>query len=590
MYSLYNEIVDNVFTLKEHEGRSKVTSLEEAIENNIKPGMSLFVSQEAGAAMCQVLRQFWGTKPEFELIISSTWGTHAANLVHAGLIRKLIFTNCSDFYPLPSPSKVMQSAYKRKAIELENWSTLSFQLRLIAGALGTNFFPTKSIVGSSMADDNSDSFTVIDNPFKNGDKIGLVKSLNPDIAIVHGWAADCYGNTITNPFFLENSLWGARASTNGVIVTVEKVVSTEYVRQHSPLVRIAGHLVKSVSLVPFGAHPLSMHNHFLKDFDGYGQDDDFLVAFKKASRHTDMLDRWIKDWVLNCTDHEDYLNKLGHSRILKLKALVDQNVWKQNLQSVIDDISSIEECGSNEMMIVAASRYIRKRVIKTGCKIIFGGIGIAGLACWVAFYQLRSEGYDIDLVPAGIGFAPRPGDPFLLNPTNIPTAKMFSDPLEIHGAFVSGTNNSCFGVLGVGQIDKYGNINSTKISDEIYLSGSGGGNDIASGAREIAAVAYQSTERFVENVSYITCPGEKIRALISNKGIFEKLEGDNEFTLTGYLSNNKFTAEEEIIKDIKNSCGWRLKVSPDLEQVSSLLPEELAILRLLDPRGNFRDS
>ena len=590
MDSYYNEIVDNVFTLKEHEGQSKVTSLEEAIERNVKPGMSLFISQEAGAAMCQILRQFWGTKPEFKLIISSTWGTHVANLVHAGLIRKLVFTNCSDFYPLPSPSKVIQAAYKRKAIELENWSTLSFQLRLMAGALGTNFFPTKSIVGSTMADDNSDSFVVIDNPFKNGEKIGLVKSLNPDIAIVHGWAADCYGNTITNPYFLENSHWGARASTNGVIVTVERIVSTEYIRQHSPSVRIAGHLVKSVSLVPFGAHPLSMHNHSLKDFDGYGQDDDFLIAYKETNRDSDMLDRWIKDWVLDCIDQEDYLNKLGYSRILKLKGLVDQNVWKYNLQSVIDDISSSEGHGLNEMMIVAASRYIRRRVIETGCKIIFGGIGVSGLASWLAFYQLRSEGYDVDLVPAGIGFAPRPGDPFILNPTNIPTAKMFADPLEIHGAFASGANNSCLGVLGVGQIDKYGNINSTKISDEVYLSGSGGGNDIASGAREIAAVAYQSTERFVDNVSYITCPGKRIRALISNKGIFEKLEGDKEFTLTGYFSDNQFTAEEEIIKDIKNNCGWMLKVSSELEQISSPLFEELAILRLLDPDRHFRGS
>jgi len=27
-------------------------------------------------------------------------------------------------------------------------------------------------------------------------KIGVIKALNPDLSIIHGYAADCYGNTI----------------------------------------------------------------------------------------------------------------------------------------------------------------------------------------------------------------------------------------------------------------------------------------------------------------------------------------------------------------------------------------------------------
>ena len=41
-----------------------------------------------------------------------------------------------------------------------------------------------------------DAFKVIDDPFGSGKKIGIIKALNPDLSIIHGYAADRYGNTI----------------------------------------------------------------------------------------------------------------------------------------------------------------------------------------------------------------------------------------------------------------------------------------------------------------------------------------------------------------------------------------------------------
>ena len=59
------------------------------------------------------------------------------------------------------------------------------------------------------------------------------------------------------------------------------------------------------------------------------------------------------------------------------------------------------------------------------------------------------------------------------------TAKMMSDSLDLHWVGVGGVNSQCLGVLGAGQIDKNGNINSTIIrsrkGDDIYLAGAGGG-------------------------------------------------------------------------------------------------------------------
>jgi len=48
---------------------------------------------------------------------------------------------------------------------------------------------------------------------------------------------------------------GALGSQKGIIATVEKIVSTEFIREHSSFVSVPAYFVKSVSVVPFGAHP-----------------------------------------------------------------------------------------------------------------------------------------------------------------------------------------------------------------------------------------------------------------------------------------------------------------------------------------------
>jgi len=78
-------------------------------------------------------------------------------------------------------------------------------------------FPTKSMMGTTIAEDNQESFRVIDDPFGSGKQIGIIKALNPDLTIIHGWAADRYGNTI---LCQGNSIvdeWSALASKNEIV-------------------------------------------------------------------------------------------------------------------------------------------------------------------------------------------------------------------------------------------------------------------------------------------------------------------------------------------------------------------------------------
>jgi len=136
-------------------------------------------------------------------------------------------------------------------------------------------------------------------------------------------------------------------------------------------------------------------------------------------------------------------------------------------------------------------------------------------------------------------------------------------------------------------VDRYGNINSTRISEELYLTGSGGANDVASGAREVLLVMQQSQRRFVEKVAYITAPGDRVRTLVSSLGVFEKLDGDEEFTLTKYFAKSGFSSKEEAITNIKENCGWDVNVSEHLQEVPVPTLEELRLLRVFDPRKNY---
>jgi acyl CoA:acetate/3-ketoacid CoA transferase beta subunit len=98
----------------------------------------------------------------------------------------------------------------------------------------------------------------------------------------------------------------------------------------------------------------------------------------------------------------------------------------------------------------------------------------------------------------------------------------------------------------------------------------------------------QARPRFVDRVSYITCPGHKVKTLVTDSGIFEKIGDDNELTLTGCLTNPERPALEDRIKAVREKCGWPLKVSSSVKDIPRPGRDALVVLRALDPRGYFR--
>jgi acyl CoA:acetate/3-ketoacid CoA transferase alpha subunit len=575
-------MLSDVFRLEPYERINKAVDLKTAVATYVKEGMSLYITRSAEAAACEIIRQFWDRNPAFTLMMVLPGGAQAMCLMHRGLLKKLIFTTCADLYPSPSPNPIIQRAYRQKAVEFENWSVLSFTQALMAGALNLPFMPTLSISGSAMAIENSHAFTEIEDPFEKK-RIGVMKRMNPDVALYHGWAADAAGNTIIAPYG-DDREWGAKAATAGVIVTVEKIVSTDFIREHAHLVKIPAYMVDAVCLAPLGAHPRAMNNRGLPEFESYDVDVPFLEEFREAGKKIETLDQWIKEWILDCKTHEKRLKKLGVERIYRLKGKTAKDSWQYRFIQTAEEASKPKPYNEIEFAIVAASHKIKEVFIKGGFKTIFAGIGMGGLAGWLAYYALKEEGREVYMVGAGIGFDPRPADPLMSSSSNIATSRMLVDAVDIHGVCIGGVKRACLGILGAAQIDKQGNINSSRVSVTTYIGGAGGGNDIANGAKEVIVVTKQKKDRFLEKVPYITCPGKNVSTLVSNMGIFEK-NGD-EFELTGYFMNEE-TNKEIKIQRIADHCGWELKVSKRIEKVPEPTEEELTLLRCLDPEGVF---
>lgn len=589
MITKFGDFRDDIFKMKEYEGKSKVLDLREAVKRYVKPNMKLHISDRASALVSELIRQFYGTKPDFTLIAILVT-EQLANLVHCGLVKRVITSNCSEALPTPGPSRVIQKAFKDKTIELENWTLLSLAQRLMAGAFDLPFMPTKSILGSGMVKENHDSFYEISDPFGSGTKVGLVKALNPDISLIHGWAADPEGNIIAAPYLLTGEdAWGAKASNHGVVATVEHIVSSQFIKEHSALVTIPGYMVNSISLATLGAHPLSMATNFgISKFEPYETDFEFITQRRQASRNDEDLDAWIKTWVLDCPDQNDYLSKLGDERILSLRRRASMDSWKDN--PALDAVSHSAEYNSREMMIIAAARRLEESVLNNRYKGILFGIGISCLAGYLAYYKLKQSGYDVELWLGGAGFygfSPRPSNsayPPYGDPPTMLTSKMISDVINTYGVFIGGKQGNSISVLSAAEVDKYGNINSTKTSPDSYLIGSGGSND-AVNAKEVLLIVPQSPRRLVENVYYITCRGDKVKVLVTDMGVFQKVNG--EFVLTSYLPNPTVSSSEEAISQIRQNCGWELKISPQITEISPPSLEELLLLRTFDPQGYF---
>lgn len=187
----------------------------------------------------------------------------------------------------------------------------------------------------------------------------------------------------------------------------------------------------------------------------------------------------------------------------------------------------------------------------------------------------------------------------LLSLNNIADAhscRGFSYATDLYSMFTAtyrGFVDVCF--LGVAQVDKFGNLNTTVIGDydrpTMRLPGSGGAPDFMAYAKR--TVLTMRGGAFVHKLDYLTSPGyldggdsrdqsgwfplgSGPTALISNKGVFRFDRQTKEI----YLDQIHPGVD---LESIRKDVPWALKIAPDLETTQRPSDEEIDFIRDFAP-------
>jgi hypothetical protein len=404
--------------------------------------------------------------------------------------------------------------------------------------------------------------------------------LRPDVALVHAVAADRFGNTLLGGPFGDGCL-GAWAAHRGAVVSVERIVEPDVIAAHPAHMRLPGTLVQAVVEAPFGAHPGPLFAGGLTDVvSPIAEDVDFVVDFRDASRDLEAVETWAKTWIYS-GGHDDYLARLGADRLARLRGRATLASWRDDALGAADRIVRTDPPTPAERAVIAGARGLAERMRDGGLTTVLAGVGLSNLAAWCARAQLAGEGVPIALmVELGLfDYVPPPGDPLLVSNRVAATAQGLVGVLDILGLGLAATPSA--GVIGAGQLDRFGNVNSSFTGDGRLLVGSGGSNDVASVCRDVVVVAQQSPHRFVADVPYITAPGSRVGLVATQHGTYTKAP-DTELVLTGVWGPVR-----DGVAKAKAECGWDLRTGPRVARLPEPKPDELGLLRAFDPNGDY---
>jgi glutaconate CoA-transferase subunit A len=235
-------------------------------------------------------------------------------LVGTGCVSHLIYGGGSlDHFGL---CEANNRAIGRKAITIEEYSSLAICFKYLAGALGLPFLPIKSVMGSDMhknlvQDPGKKLVADATCPF-TGEKLLYLRALNPDVAIIHVNKSDEEGNAVILGPKWDNPE-AAKASKRVILIAEEIVPSHEMVKV-ADSVFVPAFRVDKVVHAPWGAYPSAVYHVY--DYDAK-----HIEYYAEQNKDETKFKKYVDDYILGVKDHWEYLEKWGGIRRLQeLKA------------------------------------------------------------------------------------------------------------------------------------------------------------------------------------------------------------------------------------------------------------------------------
>jgi glutaconate CoA-transferase subunit A len=225
-------------------------------------------------------------------------------LIGAGCVRKVIAAWVGNV------SAGLGHNYRRACeqgiphrLDVIDHSNFTISLALLAGGLGAPYIPTYSLLGSDILRTNP-AFRLSLSPF-GGEKILLIPSLQPDVAILQVQRSDEDGNA---------HAWGnlgiseeAALASQRIIIVAEEVVPHQIIVSDPNRVLAPSFKVCAVVCEPGGAHPSPVQGY-------YNRDHEYYHDYHRATRTVEGNDEWLGQWVAGVKDRAAYFQKLGEER------------------------------------------------------------------------------------------------------------------------------------------------------------------------------------------------------------------------------------------------------------------------------------
>ncbi len=203
--------------------------------------------------------------------------------------------------------KVFRQYVERDPSMYEEWSHLSFGLRLLAASMGMPFLPTSSLLGSDLLERTPAQ--ELRCPFTD-ELLVAVPALAPDVALIHVHTIDAEGNAqIEGPPYMD--VEAARAAKT-VIVTAEEVVPSEAIIRHADRTMIPGFVVDAVVEVPFGSYPHECHGRYEADFSHF---DAYAELVNNGG--TEGVEAYLHEHVKQAGSFAGFLDAVGASALLE---------------------------------------------------------------------------------------------------------------------------------------------------------------------------------------------------------------------------------------------------------------------------------
>lgn len=194
-------------------------------------------------------------------------------------------------------------------LEMADYTDTMALDRIVAARENLTFWPVGFLGGTDIPKHLPDLVTF--NCPITGHELLAMPTAKIDAVVVHFPYADDAGNVLVNERHLmpqaQDIMYTRSCET--VIVTVERIVSREFVRQRRFLNKIPHYNVTAVVEAPWGAHPSSMP-------DFYDFDTNHMEAYVEASKSPETFAAYLDKYVFQVADDIEYLERVGVRNLL----------------------------------------------------------------------------------------------------------------------------------------------------------------------------------------------------------------------------------------------------------------------------------